>query len=222
MLGREYYIQKLTSVLYTDSCQSVDNSVLQCIYHFGVLDTIPLGGSASYQDISAKVCLAEAQVKAIIRQAAVNRILREVDGSNGTRVEHTASSALLLRNHVMRDWYGHCVEEMFPAGAKLAEALEKYQGSKAPEDSAFTLAFNTRDPIYKFLEQHPERQARFFGAMEGVGKDPGHDLRHVVTGYPWAMLGNDATVVDVRQNSHIHNFNHQLCCRPKYCCVSSC
>lgn len=179
--------------------------MLQCIYHFGILDTIPLGGSASYEDISAKVGLAEAQVKAIVRQAAVNRVLREVDGSKGTLVEHTASSALLLRNHVMRDWYGHCVEEMFPAGAKLAEALEKYQGSKAPEDSAFNLAFNTRDPIYKFLEQHPERQARFFGAMEGVGKDPGHDLRHVVTGYPWAKLSNDATVVDVSHQSQIHS-----------------
>lgn len=191
--------------------------MLQCIYHFGILDTIPLGGSTSYINISAKVGLAEAQVKAIVRQAAVNRVLREVDGSKGTLVEHTASSSLLLRNHVMRDWYGHCVEEMFPAGAKLAEALEKYQGSKAPEDSAFNLAFNTRDPIYKFLEQHPERQARFFGAMEGVGKDPGHDLRHVVVGYPWAKLGNDATVVDVSQhlmkplNCHLHFHPDSTC-----------
>lgn len=194
--------------------QSIDNSVLQCIYHFGILDTIPLGGSASYKDISAKVGLAEAQVKAIVRQAAVNRVLREVDGSEGTRVEHTASSALLLRNHVMRDWYGHCVEEMFPAGAKLAEALEKYQGSKAPEDSAFNLAFNTRDPIYRFLEQHPERQARFFGAMEGVGKDPGHDLKHVVTGYPWAKLGNDATVVDVSRHPSTLKLNSAADTKP--------
>lgn len=96
----------------------------------------------------------------------------------------------------MMDWYGHCVEEMFPAGAKLAEALEKYQGTTAAENSAFGLAFNTKDPIYKFLEQHPDRQARFFGAMEGVGKDYGHSLEHVVHGYPWVELG-DATVVDV-------------------------
>lgn len=173
--------------------QSIDNSVQQCIYHFKFLQAIPLEGGASYKEISAKVGLSEPQVKAIVRQSATNRVLRE---DSPEHVVHTASSALLLRNRVMMDWYGHCVEEMFPAGAKLAEALEKYQGTTAAENSAFGLAFNTRDPIYKFLEQYPDRQARFFGAMEGVGKDYGHSLEHVVNGYPWVELG-DATVVDV-------------------------
>ena len=123
----------------------------------------------------------------------MNRVLRE-DGPD--HVIHTASSALLLRNRAMMDWYGHCVEEMFPASAKIAEALEQYQGSTAPQDSAFSLAFNTKEPIYKFLEQYPDRQARFFGAMEGVGKDPVHSLEHIVHGYPWPEL-EKATVVDV-------------------------
>lgn len=123
----------------------------------------------------------------------MNRVLCE---DSLERVAHTASSALLLRNRAMMDWYGHCVEEVFPASAKLSEALGKYQGSKAPQDSAFGLAFNSEEPIYKFLEQYPERQARFFGAMEGVGKDHGHSLEHIINGYPWADLGN-ATVADV-------------------------
>ncbi|CAI6237571.1 unnamed protein product [Periconia digitata] len=176
---------------------SIDNSVQQCIYHFKLLQAIPLDGGAAYKDISAKVGLSEPQVKAIVRQSATNRILRE---KNPEHVVHTASSALLLRNRVMMDWYGHCVEEMFPAGAKLAEALEKYQGTSAAENSAFGLAFNTKDPIYKFLEQHPDRQARFFGAMEGVGKDYGHSLEHIVNGYPWREL-KEATVVDVGGSS---------------------
>jgi 6-hydroxytryprostatin B O-methyltransferase len=167
--------------------------VQQCIYHFKFLQAIPLEGGATYKEIAAKVGLSEPQVKAIVRQSATNRVLRE---DSPEHVVHTASSALLLSNKAMMDWYGHCVEEMFPAGAKLAEALKKYQGSHAPEDSAFGLAFNTRDPIYKYLEQHPAQQARFFGAMEGVGKDYGHSLEHVVRGYPWAEVGN-ATLVDV-------------------------
>lgn len=166
----------------------------QCIYHFKFLQAIPLQGGASYEEISEKTGLSLPQVKAIVRQSATNRVLRE---DNPNHVVHTASSALLLRNRVMMDWFGHCVEEMFPAGAKLAEALEQYQGSTVQEDSAFNLAFNTRDPVYKFFEKHPERQARFFGTMEGVGKDYGHSLEHVVSGYPWAELGKSATVVDV-------------------------
>lgn len=174
------------------SAQAIDNAVQQCIYHFNFLKAIPLEGGATYKELSKKVGLSEPQVKAIVRQSAMNRVLRE-EGPD--YVIHTASSALLLRNRAMMDWYGHCVEELFPASAKIAEALEKYQGSTAPQDSAFCLAFNTKEPIYKFLEQHPDRQARFFGAMEGVGKDPGHSLEHVVNGYPWAELG-EASVVD--------------------------
>jgi 6-hydroxytryprostatin B O-methyltransferase len=96
----------------------------------------------------------------------------------------------------MQDWFGHCTEELFLASAKLADALETYPGSDKPEDSAFSMAFNTRDPIFGFYEKHPDRQARFFGAMEGVGKDFGHSLAHIVKGYDWAKLGK-ATVVDV-------------------------
>lgn len=98
----------------------------------------------------------------------------------------------------MRDWYGHCVEEMFPAGARLADALARFQGSARPGDSAFGLAFDTQgEPLYRHFEQHPEKQARFFGAMEGVGRDPGHSLAHVVHGYAWHALAEGATVVDV-------------------------
>ncbi|WPH01313.1 O-methyltransferase-domain-containing protein [Acrodontium crateriforme] len=176
---------------------AIDNAVQQCIYHFKFLEAIPLEGGTTYSDISAKVGLSLPQTKAIIRQSAMNRILRE-DGPD--HVVHTASSSMLLLNGPMRDWYGHCVEEMFPASGKIAEALEQYQGSSLPEDSAFGLAFNTREPIYEFLARHPDRQARFFGAMEGVGKDPGHSLNHVVRGYPWASLGQ-ASVVDVGGSS---------------------
>lgn len=190
----------LSIFLLTQTLQSIDNSVQQCIYHFKILDAIPLGGTATYTEISAKVRLSEPQIKAIIRQSALNRVLCECNG--GERVEHTASSALLLRNRVMMDWYGHCVEEMFPTGGRLAEALEKYRGSTKQGDSAFGLAFDTKgDPIYSFFEKHPERQARFFGAMEGVGRDPGHDLSHIVKGYGWEKLGNSATVVDVGGSS---------------------
>ncbi|KAG8630305.1 hypothetical protein KVT40_001924 [Elsinoe batatas] len=172
---------------------SVDNAVQQVLSSFHILEAVPLPGSITYASLSRAVDLPELPLRAVVRQSALNRILAEdPDGS----VSHTASSALLLRNQAMRDWYGHCVEELFPSSAKLAEALEKYRGSTDPVDCAFGLAFDTREPIYKFFENEPERQRRFFGAMEGVGKDPGHDLRHVVQGYPWAELGQ-AKIVDV-------------------------
>ncbi|KAF2827805.1 S-adenosyl-L-methionine-dependent methyltransferase [Ophiobolus disseminans] len=173
---------------------SVDNSAQQCIYHFNVLGAVPLDGGATYDEISTKTNLSTSQLKALVRQSATNRVLREDDPEH---VVHTASSALLLKDPAMMDWYGHTVEEMFPAGAKLAQALENTAATKV---SAFGLAFGTHEPIYTFLEKHPARQARFFGAMEGVGRDYGHSLEHIVNGYPWAQLQN-ATVVDVGGSS---------------------
>jgi 6-hydroxytryprostatin B O-methyltransferase len=143
-------------------------------------------------EISAKVGLPERKIKILVRKVAIDRMLQE---DTPDHVIHTAASALLLRNRNMMNYYGLFVEQMLPSSAKLAEALEKYQDSTAAQDTAFSLAFNTKETLFKFLEQRPELQARFVGAMEGVNKDPSQSQKHVIRGYPWAELG-DATVVD--------------------------
>ncbi|TEY74877.1 hypothetical protein BOTCAL_0068g00020 [Botryotinia calthae] len=176
---------------------ALDNAAQQCIYHFNILPAIPLDGGATYAEISAKVGLSERKVKTVVRKAMLNRMLRE---DVPDHIVHTASSALLLRNHNMMNYYGFFVEQMFPASAKLAEALEKYKDSTAAQDTAFGLAFNTKDGLFKYLEQSPELMARFVGAMEGVNKDPSQSQKHVTTGYPWTELG-EATVVDVGGSS---------------------
>ena len=96
----------------------------------------------------------------------------------------------------MMHYYGFFIEQMFPASAKFAEALKKYQDSTASNHTSFSLAFNTNETLFKYLEQQPELQARFVGAMEGVNRDPSQSQKHVITGYPWKELGK-ATVVDV-------------------------
>ncbi|OKL58469.1 hypothetical protein UA08_06066 [Talaromyces atroroseus] len=161
-----------------------DKAAQQSIYHFNILPAIPLEGGATYTEISAKVGLSERKLKTVVRKAIINCMVRE---NAPEHVVHTASSALLLRNRNMMDYYGFFVEQMFPASAKLAEALEKYQDCAAAQDTAFDPAFNTNETLFKFLEQHPKLQARFVGAMES-------NIR------PWAELG-EATVIDVGGSS---------------------
>ena len=98
------------------------------------------------------------------------------------------------------DWFGHSVEEVFPASAKLAEALEKssrsgIEGGRAA-DSAFSLAIGNGESVFEFFEKRPAKQRRFRGAMEAVGMDGGHDLGFVVEGFAWGKLGR-GVVVDV-------------------------
>lgn len=173
--------------------QSIDLAVQRVIYHFKIHEAVPLEGSISYGELAQKVGLPERQIERFMRQSTLNGIFAEPELGH---VAHSAASAVLLRNKPMLDWYGHCIEELFLASAKLADALEENPGSVKPEESAFSKAFNTTDPIFTFLGKHPDRQARFFGTMEGVGKEYGHSLSHIVNGYDWAAL-KKAKVVDV-------------------------
>lgn len=105
-----------------------------------------------------------------------------------------------MHNKAIQDWYGHFVEEVFPSAAKLAETMEKYPQSTEPNHCSFSTAFNIPDPIFKFFEDHPDRQARFFGAMAGVGKGEGFNLQNIVKGYDWSKAGS-GLVVDVSMNA---------------------
>lgn len=167
-------------------------SVLRIIYHFKIFEAIPLAGGATYTEIAAKVNLPEHRLKSVIRQAALNRVFAE-DSPN--HVVHTASSAILIQNKSMQDWVGHFVEEVFPTSAKLVEAIEAHPGSEEPSETAFSVAFNT-GAIFKYFDENVDRQARFFGAMAGVGKSFGLSVQHIIRGYGWGQLGK-ALVVDV-------------------------
>lgn len=152
-------------------------SVLRIIYHFKIYEAIPLSGGSTYPEIAKKVNLPEHRVKSVIRQAALNRIFAE-DVPN--HVIHTASSAIFLRNKSMLDWSGHFLEEIFPTSVKMVEAMEQFPASEEPGESAFSIAFNTGS-IFKFFDENVDRQARFFGAMAGVGKSFGLSVQHIIS-----------------------------------------
>ncbi|TVY82592.1 O-methyltransferase bik3 [Lachnellula suecica] len=175
---------------------SMNTSVLRAIYHFKIHEAIPLSGGSTYSEIATKVGLPEHRVKSIIRQAALDHVFAE-DSPN--HVVHTAASAILIRNKAMLDWVGHFTEEALPTSANLVDAMERYPGSEEPGESAFALAFNTQS-IFKFFDENNDRQARFFGAMAGVGKSPGLSVQHILKGYGWVQLGK-ALVVDVGGSS---------------------
>ncbi|KAK6595729.1 O-methyltransferase [Botrytis cinerea] len=177
---------------------AIDNAAQQFIYHFNILHAIPLDGEATYAEISAKVGLSERKVKPVVRKAMLNQMLRE---DVPDHVFQTASSALLLRDHNMMNYYGFFVEQILPASAKLAEALKKYKDSTTAQDTALSLTLNTKDVLFKYLEQSPELMARFVGAMEGVNKDPSQSQKHVITRYSWTELGKPLLSISVGGSS---------------------
>lgn len=173
----------------------IDISVLQVIYHFQVAQAVPLEGGATYTEIAKKTGLSQHCATSVIRQAMTNKIFHE-DKLN--HVIHTAASAILVKDPVMWDWVGHFVEEAYPTSASWTKAMVRYPNSQEPSESPFAVAFEKSAPesFFKYLADNNVPQARFFGAMKGVGMAPGLQHHHIADGYAWDKLGN-ATVVDV-------------------------
>ncbi|KAI2889506.1 hypothetical protein CBS147343_8396 [Aspergillus niger] len=172
-----------------------------CWNHFSIPTLIPLKSSTSYTTLSSQTNLPERTLRLLLRQSFLNGIFYEPEPD---RVAHTASSAALVTNAPFYDWFGHSVEEVFPASAKLAEALERCNqggiGDGRAEDSAFSLAVGDGESVFEFFEKRPDKQRRFRGAMEAVGMDGGHDLGFVVGGFDWGKVGR-GVVVDVGGSS---------------------
>ena len=173
----------------------IDISVLQVIYRFKIAQAVPLDGGATYMDIADKTGLSQNRVSSVIRQATTNKIFYE---DKLDHVIHTAMSAILVKDPVLWDYVGHFVEEAYPTSAKWTEAMVRYPNSQEPSESPFAVAFGNPAPqgFFEYLADNNAPQARFFGAMKGVGTAPGLQFHHVAKGSAWDKLGK-ATVVDV-------------------------
>ncbi|RDK39053.1 O-methyltransferase [Aspergillus phoenicis ATCC 13157] len=169
-----------------------------CWNHFSIPTLIPLKSSTSYTTLSSQTNLPERTLRLLLRQSFLNGIFYEPEPD---RVAHTASSAALVTNAPFYDWFGHSVEEVFPASAKLAEALERCNqggiGDGRAEDSAFSLAVGDGESVFEFFEKRPDKQRRFRGAMEAVGMDGGHDLGFVVGGFDWGKVGGSSGFLSI-------------------------
>ncbi len=143
-------------------------------------------------DIANKSGLSQNRVSSVIRQATTNNIFYE---DKLDHVIHTAMSAILVKDPVLWDYVGHFVEEAYPTSA---EAMVRYPNSQEPSESPFAVAFGNPAPqgFFKYLADNNAPQARFFGAMKGVGTAPGMQSHHIAKGFAWDKLGK-ATVVDV-------------------------
>ena len=176
--------------------QHHDISSLRYIYHYKIADAVPLEVQVTFADIATHANVNENQVKRMLRHAMTNNLFCEPKVGY---VAHTAGSRLLLHGGT-KDWVGYCVEETFPATAKLVDAIDKYGATMELHESAWNLANNTELPIFKYLEGHPERAQRFARTMTALTTTDGYHIRHLINGYDWRALGK-ATVVDVGGSS---------------------
>ena len=94
----------------------------------------------------------------------------------------------------MRDYFGTVCEEIWPAAARLVDAVETWPAAWGRAESAYVLAHGRT--LYQTLVAEPLKQVRYDSAMGVFSRDRSFSLENVVKGFDWASLG-EALVVDV-------------------------
>ncbi|RMZ77060.1 hypothetical protein DV738_g4569, partial [Chaetothyriales sp. CBS 135597] len=170
-----------------------DLGALYTILEFGVLERIPLDGSATVSQLAVEVQLPERKLQNLLRLAACSNILYEAeDGVFG----HTAFSEELVRDDKFRAFIGFQLYETRIGSTNLADSLKQQPNTFEHGQSA--IKYSLGKPLYQWHQQHEEKGQRFRMAMESVTKtlDPGDVLFQ-----DWfasnAKDGSKSTVIDM-------------------------
>ncbi|KAF7587809.1 hypothetical protein BBP40_006690 [Aspergillus hancockii] len=166
---------------------------LHAIYEYNLPSRVPLSGGATYAEIAQASGLSESLCRRFLLHAMENGIFIE-EASTG-QVRHSALSRLLATNRDAFHTTGLAITEYNPAATRVVEALQRFQGSGAPNATAYNLAHGTELPIYSFLEQDPTRMKRFGNGMKFACDDIGMSLHYLEQAYPWRSIDRPGTVV---------------------------
>ncbi|KAK2010039.1 S-adenosyl-L-methionine-dependent methyltransferase [Colletotrichum eremochloae] len=170
---------------------------LQFLDHFRILDAVPLSpGSAPYATVAARTGVPEARLKAVARMVMTIGFLAEAP--DGSSLKHSALSSNFVENEHMRIQLRHLVEKTVPLMGAFTRATELWGDTKAPNQTAYNLAFDTELPFFEHLKARKDLSDEFDSYMKSQAvAHSGARVDHVLRGFDWATLKAEAVVVDV-------------------------
>ncbi|KAK3693077.1 O-methyltransferase-domain-containing protein [Podospora appendiculata] len=185
------------------SWDCTNNLSLQAVWEFRIAEAVPLTGTISYEELTAKVeavnndlPIGVPNLRRILRHAMTNRIFCE---PTKNQVAHTRTSRLLVEDEPLKNWTGFVCHDMWLPVANMVNAMKRWPASEESTETGVNIAYGHTLPWFDFLQQDPVLTKRYNLAMKAHGGSEGYALEHVVQGYPWADLG-EATVVDMGGN----------------------
>ncbi|ORY54703.1 S-adenosyl-L-methionine-dependent methyltransferase [Pseudomassariella vexata] len=171
-----------------------DASSLGVVVEFGIPNLVPLGGSATYSELSERSGLDEDRLTRILRYAMINFTFRE---EPAVHVRHTALSAHLARAPASCDFLRVLAIVSNPGNVCLPSALRRYPSTQSLTQTAHNMARGTDDTFYAWLEVNPDLRDNFDRGMEGISRG-GQRLQDTdIRAYPWHALPEGSKVVDV-------------------------
>ncbi|KAI0870016.1 O-methyltransferase-domain-containing protein [Hypoxylon argillaceum] len=170
--------------------------ILRWMSQFKIFELVPLEGRISYPDLANKAGVSELRLKSLARMAMTNHLFAEPTPGF---IEHSATSAALVTNAKFSDQRVWMTSVIAPVIANMVTAHERWPMSTAPNNTAFSAAFNTNLAMYEYIAKQPDIYKLFGRVMDAVASSPKSDLKHLASGFDWAGLGK-ATVVDIGGN----------------------
>ncbi|KAI1123316.1 S-adenosyl-L-methionine-dependent methyltransferase [Nemania abortiva] len=163
---------------------------VKAILRFQLDQSFPVGSTTSFGALSKFSGLETKSVRRIIRHAIINHRFFKED-TPGV-ISHSALTAVLAQDEAARNALVVELDEFWPAGVRMADAMEKWPNSEENNETGFSLANNSSKGMYDIFADNPDRGERFgryFSKPEPVAA-PDEILDH----YPWS---GKVTMVDV-------------------------
>ncbi|KAF2209135.1 hypothetical protein CERZMDRAFT_87114 [Cercospora zeae-maydis SCOH1-5] len=183
-------------------------TTLDILNQFDFFSRVPLDQTASYSEIAASTNIPEDITRRTFRYAFTMRIFAP-DPQDANRVTHTAFSAHMARNPLLRSWVGHALEEAGGASHHAPDALRKFNSGRSslsqdlhetPFGLSWPLLSDGRLADFWSVGQDDPKEAwraqRFAEAMQASVLSGVVQADEVVTRYDWKSLG-PASIVDV-------------------------
>jgi hypothetical protein len=156
--------------------------VTQFICDFDIANHVPLTGDVSYESLSKTVKVGAPVLRQVLRAGMPYHMFYE---PRPGYVAHTATTKVIAREPLIKDWTGLSTDVLFPAGAGLTEALKKEPAADDPAKTGFMFAKGDGESgMFMYLEKHPELARRFVGVMKAFQKDDSYAPRHLIDSWP--------------------------------------
>ncbi|KAJ5958637.1 S-adenosyl-L-methionine-dependent methyltransferase [Penicillium vulpinum] len=156
--------------------------VTQFIFDFDIAQHVPLTGDVSYDDLSKTVNVGTSVLRQVLRAGMPYHMFYEPRPGH---VAHTATTKVMARDPLIKDWSSLSTDIIFTAGTGLTEALRKEPAANDPAKTGFTFAKGASESsMYMYLEQHPELARKFTGVMRAFQKDEAYSPRHLINTWP--------------------------------------
>lgn len=165
---------------------------LQWLGEFQVLACIPLSGSVPAKDVAELAGVPEGTLSRIVRMTATAGFLCEPQPGF---ISHTPLSSPFVVKPSYLDAAMFLAETAAPVALQMSASTQRYGNSERPNESAFTVAFNTSQSFQTACEQKVKLQRQWPAFLRCAG-DMDDGVAELLGRLDWHSLGN-ACIVDV-------------------------